>query len=231
MKRSNKSLKRIRLFAIVSVLLIIYHFVARPWMLHWGAPEKIREVSLRGDSFTGEPIQTRAVLINATPEEVWPWIMQLGQERGGFYSYSWLENIFMADIHNVCSLQSELQEPRHVGDTIWMANRKRYGGQGHQIIAYIKPDESFVMVSGADYERIVRGEPANGSWSIYLYPENGHSTWLIVRSAFSHRNRGVDKFLHYTFFEVPHFVMEQKMLRSIRELAEKNKVNLSKDSS
>lgn len=187
-------------------------------MLDWGAPKKIQDLNLSSDRFTMVKGHTRAVLIKSTPEEIWPWILQLGQERGGFYSYAFLENIFLADMQNVYEIKDALQRPRLPGDTIWLANKKNYNGQGFQIVAEVIPAKSFVMVGGDDFKRIQAGEKAVGSWSIALYPENAESTWLIARSA-GHEPLGKRILLYFTF-EIPHFIMEQKMLRTIKELAE-----------
>lgn len=213
---NNKLGKGIGIF---SFLLVAHHFVVRPWILNWGAPEKIKKLTLSGDRFTEGRSSTRAILIHAAPQKIWPWIMQLGQERGGFYSYSWLENIVRADMKNCYELKPELQEPRQAGDVIWLANKENYKGQGYQVLAEVIPEKSFVMVGGDDYQRILNGQKALGSWSIYLYPESEESTWLIARSS-GNEPLG-NRILRYFTFEVPHFIMEQKMLRTLKWLSEK----------
>lgn len=187
-------------------------------MLDWGAPQKIQRLDLPGDHFTKGQSHTRAVLVRETPEKIWPWIIQLGQERGGFYSYAWLENIFRADMKNVYKLTPALQKPRMSGDTIWLANKRNYNGKGYQILVQVIPNSAFVMVGGEDYQRILSDESAVGSWSIYLYPENQSSTWLIARS--SGEEPLGNKILRYFTFELPHFIMEQKMLRKIKSCVE-----------
>ena len=91
-----------------------------------------------------------------------------------------------------------------------------------QIIAQIIPYKSFVMVSGEDYERIKSGLRAKGSWSIYLHPENSKSTWLVARSCGGNESV-TDRVGRYIFYEVPHFIMEQKMLRTIKKLSEERR--------
>jgi hypothetical protein len=228
------NMKRKRVFFILKwagaamvVLLLIHHIMIRPWMLDWGAPEKIQHLVLSGDTLVSdETHHTRAVLVKATPDEIWPWLLQLGQERGGFYSYTWLENIFAADMHNVYTQRLELQHSRPVGDTIWMADKNRYGGMGHQLIGQIIPCKSFVMVGDNDYARLRRGEKAMGSWSIYIYPEDDSNTWLIARSSISENTSKAELFLRYFTYEVPHFIMEQKMLRTMRDLSEKKSLRI-----
>ena len=133
--RRTRIRKRSWLPGVGALLLAVHHFVLRPWFLNWGAPHKIQTASFPGDRFTLDKGHTRAVLIHATPEAIWPWIVQLGQDRGGMYSYSWLENLVRADIHNVYQIKKELQVPRMEGDTIWLANRNRYKGRGFQMLA------------------------------------------------------------------------------------------------
>src|SRR6266536_5684983 len=67
--------------------------VVRPWQLRWGATDEERDATLAGDDLIPNPdlIATRAITVHATADQVWPWIAQLGQGRGGFYSYDALE--------------------------------------------------------------------------------------------------------------------------------------------
>jgi hypothetical protein len=209
-----------RFIAVMAVLATIHHFLLRPWFLDWGTPERIQTLSFPGDILVQGNGHTRAVLIEATPQEIWPWIVQIGQDRGGMYSYDWLENLILADIHNVYEIREDLQTPRDEGDTVWLANRERYNGRGYQILAMYKPEQAFVMVGPDDYDRILRGEKARGAWSFYLHPETATSTWLIARSAGDSFSWG-DRILRYLTYEVPHFIMESKMLKTVKRLADR----------
>ncbi|HEU5290159.1 MAG TPA: hypothetical protein VFU05_05905 [Cyclobacteriaceae bacterium] len=223
MKRFKPSQKLLIFIYVVGILLFCHHFIFRPIILDWGATTELKEMTFSGDTFTGGTGHTRSVLIQATPEEIWSWLIQIGQDRGGFYSYQWLENLFQADMKNVYSIQPEFQVPRHVGDTIWLANRDHYNGGGYQILAEVIPAKSFVMMSGEDYLRVQEGSKALGSWAFYLYPEAANQTWLVVRSSEGDVHFG-NKILRYFFFEVPHFMMERKMLVTMRKLAENEQV-------
>jgi len=220
MKSSKLPRKVLLLLYAGLVVLFCHHFILRPIFLDWGSTGEIRSLSLPGDVFTaGGDQHTRAVLIHATSEELWPWLVQVGQERGGFYSHAWLENLFRADMKNVYSIEERFQQPRSVGDTVWLANKEHYNGSGYQIIAEITPYRSFVMVGGEDYEHIRQGKKASGSWAFYLYPESDNTTWLIVRSS-SGEISGSERLLRYFTFEVPHFIMEVKMLKTMKRLVE-----------
>jgi hypothetical protein len=219
MKKLRLSQKLLLALYVIGIVWFCHHFIFRPTILDWGAPQSLRDLRLSGDVFTKGDHHTRAILVNATPDQLWPWLVQIGQERGGFYSHQWLENLFFADMKNVYSIDSRFQQPRHVGDTVWLANKERYNGGGYQIIAEITPFRSYVMVGGPDYERIQKGQNASGSWAFYLYPQSDTSTWLIVRSSSGEISRG-EKLLRYFTFEVPHFIMEARMLNTLRRLVE-----------
>lgn len=187
-------------------------------MLDWGAPEHVQQLHLPGDSLSEAAYHTRAVFIKAEPGRVWPWIVQLGQERGGFYSYTFLENLFLAEMKNTYVLKQEYQGPRMVGDTVWLATRQHYNGMGHQVLAMVETERAFVMTNGSDYQQLLHGKKAEELWAIYLHREK-EGTWLIARSVYN------DGFLRYVLYEIPHFIMEQKMLRSICDLAQHDDVD------
>ena len=72
-----------------------YIFLGRTRQLRWGATDQERELALPGDELIAKAdlTATRAITVRAAAAEVWPWIAQLGQGRGGFYSYDILENL------------------------------------------------------------------------------------------------------------------------------------------
>jgi hypothetical protein len=185
----------------------------RAWMYSWGARGDEVEATLPGDELVSAatPRTTRAVTIDAPADAVWPWLVQIGEDRGGFYSYSLLERAVGARIHNADAIHPEWQE-LHVGDTIWLA--RRYGQGARQVVAAVKPQSDLILVSADDFDRLRRGEKASGAWSFYLRPEVGW-TRLIVR--------GSGGAVGHAVFDIPHFVMEQKMMRGIRKRAERTR--------
>lgn len=96
-----------------------YQWIIKPWHLRWGATEAEAQGQFPGDDVVKNPTQlsTRAVTIDALPEEIWPWLVQMGQGRGGAYSYDWIENLMGLDIHSANRIIPELQT-LEVGDTI-----------------------------------------------------------------------------------------------------------------
>jgi uncharacterized membrane protein YuzA (DUF378 family) len=88
---------------ILAAVAALTYALARPWASTWGATEEEAQVRLPGDE-VGPPAQiqsTRAITIDAPAEEVWPWLVQIGWGRAGFYSYNWIENLMGAGTHHV----------------------------------------------------------------------------------------------------------------------------------
>src|SRR5215207_10405172 len=111
--------------SIWGAIQIAFHLALGPvlhrWRTRWGAtPEEIRR-PLLGDVLVSSPdwSYTHAITIDAPRSAVWPWLLQLGQGRGGFYSYEALENLIGCDIHNVPELRPALQD-LHEGDVVRM---------------------------------------------------------------------------------------------------------------
>src|SRR5438309_2256883 len=102
---------------IFAALLFSYLYIIRPWHLHWGATHLDRIAVLPGDALSpyATAVVTHAVNIDAPAEAAWRWLVQLGQDRGGFYSYSFLENLVGCDMHNTFRIVPEWQQ-RTIGD-------------------------------------------------------------------------------------------------------------------
>jgi len=190
----------------------------RPWFLNWGATDEEIHRFWPGDELAPTPasLATRGITIHASADEVWPWLAQIGQDRGGFYSYSWLENLAGARIHNADRILPG-QQSRQVGDTVWMAPRERYGGQGCSRVARLEPGRDMVLVSPEDYDSVVaKGLAPNGTWAFILDPIDERTTRLIVRS----RSGPQANPFRFLIFDPIHFIMERKMMMGIRDRAE-----------
>jgi hypothetical protein len=100
-----------------------------PWHRRWGTTPAERQLTLPGDrsprNLNYELMH--AVTIEAPPEQVWTWLVQLGQDRAGFYSYDWLERLFLADVHNVFEIRPEWQH-RAAGDFVRATPPNYLGG-------------------------------------------------------------------------------------------------------
>jgi hypothetical protein len=117
----SSSIKRlIPVLGLIAVVLTGYVFVARPYQLHWGATREEVSETLPGDELEAEPdfLATRAITIQGTPQEIWPWLIQMGYNRAGFYGYDLLENL--GSDRGMLSAESILPEFQsfEVGDVV-----------------------------------------------------------------------------------------------------------------
>ena len=135
--------------------------------------------------------------------------MQIGEDRGGFYSYSLLERAVGAHIHNAGTIHPEWQD-LCVGDSVWLA--RRYGDAARQVVAAVEPESHLVLMSPGDFDRVQRGEKASGAWTFCLRQQNAWTRLLV---------RGTGEVVGKTGFDIAHFVMEQKMMRGIRDRAQR----------
>ena len=183
------------------VALAAYLGVIRPWTQRWGAtPDEIDAV-LPGDELVARPglSMTRAVTIDAPVEQVWPWLAQIGQDRGGFYSYTWLENLAGCRMHNADRVHPEWQH-RSVGDGVPL-----HPLNGPKL-ARFDLNQCFAFAGG---------------WYFNLRATDDHRTRLIARTRMP---RGLPSLAYAIFVEAPHFIMERKMLLGIKARAERTVV-------
>jgi hypothetical protein len=102
----------------------VYGLLVRPRISRWGATDDEARRALPGDELESpygyRPISTRAITIDAPPEKVWPWLVQMGSGRAGFYTHEWFERLLFityADGHSATRIHPEWQE-LHVGDRV-----------------------------------------------------------------------------------------------------------------
>jgi hypothetical protein len=189
--------------------------------LRWGATEEELRARLPGDELVPDPVwqATRAITVEARPAAVWPWLVQMGQGRGGLYSYDWLENLAGLDIHSLDRVVPELQRLA-VGDTIPLAP-----GQKSMVVAVLEPGHALVLriadpTTGRALETSPDGVGVAGSWAFVVRPHGDGRTRLVHRFRFGARHRALGAVGYALLIEVPHFVMERRMLRGIKERVE-----------
>jgi hypothetical protein len=196
--------------AVATVLL--YALAIRPWFLRWGATRAECVKSLSGDNLVpgANSSATRAISIAAPPDRAWPWIAQIGQGRGGFYSYAWLENLFGCEIRNADRIHAEWQDIK-VGDPISL-HPKMPG-----IPAAIVEINHALVLGG-------RGMPQHHiptvSWAFIVEPAGTGRSRLLVRWRSQTPKTCFDLLFNKYLLEPIHFVMERKMMMGIRDRAE-----------
>jgi hypothetical protein len=144
---------------------------------------------------------------------VWAWLVQLGQDRAGFYSYDWLERAIGADVHNVLDIRTEWQT-RQEGDVVPAAQRGYLrtffpNGAGWTV-KYLAPGQALVLED----------------WGAFvLLPTAEGDTRFIIRSTIGHRNLPVwASALNMMTFQLPHFIMQRRMMLTIKRVAERRHV-------
>jgi len=209
------------LLAILAGLIVLAaagHLILRPRMLHWGAAPNEAEAILGGDELISGPIMTttRAISIKAEPEKVWPWLAQMGQGRGGFYSYDWLENLAGMNIHNVQQIMPELQNLR-TGDLIPF-----WRGAGVNVVV-VEPPRLLVLGGTFNKPQGETGvdESTGGTWVFRLNETEAKGTRLVVRSRVAAFKPAWLSAVFMFLLEPMHFIMERKMMLRIKELAER----------
>ena len=182
---------------------ILYARFLRPPILTWGATAQEASARLPGDELLedADGVATRAIEIHAAPAAVWPWIAQIGPSpRGGAYTYDWIENLLGLDMHSADRVLPDFQHPE-VGDTIGLGpNRMR--------VERVEPEHVLAW----------RSEDGNWVWTFVLDDHDG-STRLISRNRF--RLQTLAARLGMIPMEPASLVMEQKMLRGIKQRAER----------
>jgi hypothetical protein len=218
-------LKRLGFVCGASAALGVYEFCLRPRAARWGATDEELDGLWPGDELVAAPVYsaTHAITIHAPADAVWPWLVQIGQDRAGYYSYSWLENLFGADIHNRLKIIPEFQT-RQVGDEVWMAPKHKYGGQARMIVGRLDPGRAMVLIPPAPLtcDPATQQVRAEGVWALIVHPIDKNTTRLICRGLGERKSTFSARFWEYAFWEPAHFIMERKMMKTIKALAERS---------
>ncbi|HET6919361.1 MAG TPA: hypothetical protein VFI46_07835 [Jiangellaceae bacterium] len=148
---------------------VVTYLLWRPRMLRWGATAEEASEPFPGDDRTPDPrVQcTRAVTIDAPAEQVWPWLMQMGIGRAGFYTHDWVERLmfharYVEGRHSATRIHPELRALK-VGDTVPM------GAGAFATVSEVKPYEYLV----AQETFVLRPLPGDRTRLITRYPRNG----------------------------------------------------------
>jgi hypothetical protein len=189
-----------------------YILLARPRHLRWGTTDQESDEPLPGDDLIQSPnlAATRAVTIRASADQVWPWIAQLGQGRGGFYSYDFLENLVGCDIHSADRIVPEWQDVG-VGDEVKLHPEVALA------VAALEPGRSLVLRGGVPMGNTP--PPYDFTWAFVLRERPDRTTRLLVRERYAYTRRWAPLVVEPV--EAVSFVMSQKMLRGIRDRAER----------
>ncbi|MBU8860277.1 MULTISPECIES: SRPBCC family protein [unclassified Micromonospora] len=174
--------------------------------LTWGATAAEVEATLPGDELLAGPdiVSTRAVTVDAPPEAVWPWLVQMGSGRGGAYTYDWIENLLGLDMHSADEILPQFQHLA-VGDGLPL------GKNGPAMrVEVLDPQRALVF----------RSADGTWVWGFHLQPKPT-GTRLISRNriALAHRP-GPGRTAYRLVMEPGSLIMERRMLLGIKQRAE-----------
>ena len=206
----------------ILLLILVWEVAGRSWAARWGATDAEVARTWPGDGMLVNPAAaaTHAITIDAPPQAIWRWLVEVGQDRAGFFSYDWLEQAVGADIHNTFEIRPEWQT-RQAGDDLWMAPKRVANGQVRLQFVRVEPYRVMLMVPPADFDAVTHtGKGATAVWAWYLEPLNEKQTRLVMKLQGTKNAPLSVRALSYVLWDNAHFVMERKMLLTLKALAE-----------
>jgi hypothetical protein len=188
----------------------VYVLRLRPRQLTWGATEAESVGALPGDDLVPDPdlVATRAIVVQAKADDVWPWVAQMGQQRGGLYSYDLIENLVGCDMKSADRIVPEWQHVE-VGDEFRLHPRVRLR------VAAVEHGRSLVLCPGGPMGEAPM--PYDFTWAFVVQDEAGGEARLLVRERYAYNRRWAP--LVVEPLQLVSFVMTQRMLRGIRDRA------------
>ncbi len=208
------------LSALEGVGLIVLHLVATPFVgrkrLHWGTKETEATDPLPGDELVPNPkwSYTYGIDVDAPPEMIWPWIAQIGQKRGGFYTYQTLENIAGCRITNTTEILPEYQHPE-VGDEIYL-----HPTAPPMRVELVDPPYGLVLC-GSLVEFAAEDRWGMTTWQFVIRPNSAGRSRLLTRGRSDYSPAWASTLAYgRTLTESINFVMSRRMLLEIKRLAD-----------
>jgi hypothetical protein len=195
-------------FVVVGVAGLIYALWVRRWFLRWGSTDEDLVRVMPGDHRLLQPSYsaTLAVTVDAAPQQIWPWLVQMGYRRGGLYSYDWLDRLFGyldgPSAERILPLFQHLE----VGDEIPVRHARGFP------VRAIDRDRSLVLGGENDGTEWV--------WEFGLYPTYDHRTRLISRNSVR-APRTIGAWLFMRVIEPAAFLMTRRMLLGLKRRAER----------
>lgn len=200
----------------VGALFLVYAtgvVAIRPLYVRWGTTSDERSARLPGDDLVryAQYRVDHGITINAPADSVWPWLVQLGQDRGGFYSYDWLERLLGDRVRNADRIHAEWQTIK-TGDLVRAAQPDYLGGRlgsdlGWRVVEVV-PGRAIVLENWGAF--VV--QPVDSTTSRFYVRTRGQGTPSLAGVVFGP--------LSVLVFEPAHFIMERGMMRGVRDRAE-----------
>ena len=206
-------LRATRGLALLTVLLFItsvYLVFCRPYQLHWGATDAEIGRSMAGDELNPNPsfLATRAITIEGSPEEIWPWLVQMGYGRAGYYGYDLLENTGSPEgLRSTDKILPRFQE-FVVGDEVPIS------AVVSMTFHTIEPNRYLIWL-GSEVT-----DPGAFTWA--LYPLDNNRTRLVSRIRWTYHPTSLGIFVLEIFTEFADHVAVRKVLQGVKQRVERN---------
>jgi len=192
--------------ALVATMLVVVFALLPGWIHTWGATEEEVARAMPGDGILTDPVLTwtHGITIQARPEEVWPWLAQIGDDRGGFYSYAFIENLIDPEdrYHNANEIIPAFQDPQP-GEGLIM---------DYLTVHTVEPGQ-YLLAELADIPEL--------GWTYlwHLYSSGEGATRLVVRMRIQPAPEMDNPAITYVM-DLGGFVMERRMMQGIKDRAE-----------
>jgi hypothetical protein len=210
------------LAALEGAALIVWNLVATPFIgrrrLRWRTVGTEATDSLPGDEFVPEPkwSYTLGIAVDAAPEDLWPWIAQVGQRRGGFYTYQTLENMVGCRIINATEILRDHQHPA-VGEDIYL-----HPTAPPMRIEIVDPPNALVLF-GSPADTGAEERWGRSTWQFAVTTGHDGGSRLLTRGRYDYTSDWKSRLAFGRFpIEVITFVMSRKMMLEIKRLAERD---------
>ncbi len=191
---------------VILMVAVLYWFPVRRWFARWGTTRDELTRVMPGDAVIANPTHsaTQAVTVDAPPDDIWPWLVQMGYQRGGLYSYDWLDRLFrFLDRPSANRIIPEFQHLA-VGDKILL-------GREELTVTALEPPRALVLSQKAHgYEWV---------WQFGLYPVDNNRTRLVSRGTERAPNTA-GGWLFMRVMEPAAFIMTRGMLLGLKQRAE-----------
>lgn len=204
------------------VALTSYAALVRPRLRRWGATAGEPRGSFRGDELIpdGRVASTMATTIDAPPSAVWPWLVQMGGDRAGFYSFDRLDNRGRPSAKRIHPEWQDLAEGGRVlavpDGRVWFD------------VARLVPERTLILRSSLSLPRAQHFDPSgpppgafsDSTWAFHLSPAGEHGTRLVIRAIGRGRPRMLGRLAEWVFWEPAHWVMQNRQFAGLRRRAE-----------
>lgn len=192
-----------------AALPLFYQRKFTPWQRNWGATEDEQLRVMPGDDFIIAPdyVTTRAITVDAPPDAIYPWLVQMGYRRGGLYSYDFLDRLFgFLDAPSSKVIQPQYQDLKP-GDVIPVRKGEPFP------VKDLKKDEFLLLAGESDGMR--------WTWATALYPTEDGMTRLVTRNTGTGMGNGFPKRLMFMGVDLAAFIMVRRWLKVLKRRGEK----------